>query len=61
MTSFIKIMHLLRKYGNKYSISEIVYLTTHWLFDNKYAKILRRYGRFVCFINHKKIIFAYNH
>ncbi len=53
-------MHLLRT--DKYlDVNEIVYLATYWLFDEKYAKILRRYARFVCYINHGKIIFAHNH
>lgn len=60
MSSFIKIMRLLRKYDS-YNIYEIIHLATHWLFDNKHSKIIRRYARFVCYIRCGKIIFAHNH
>jgi hypothetical protein len=60
MTSFIRIMHLLRT--DKYlSMNDIGYLATHWLFDDRWAKRLRRYARFAAYINHDKIIFAHNH
>ena len=61
MSSFIKIMHLLRKYGNSYNINEIIHLATYWLFDDKHSKIIRRYARFIYYINYGKIIFAHNH